>query len=141
MATTSAFVPIGTLLQLGNAASPEVFATIAEVTGLKLTPSKQDKVDATNMGSPNGFREFIAGLRDASDVDVTANFIPADTQQIAVNTSFTAGAKHNWKIVLPSSLGTFSFAGFVDAVGWNLDFSKQGEVTFKIFTTGQVTLA
>src|SRR5690349_12088630 len=105
---SEAFLPFGTTLGLGNGASPEVFTPVAEVLSLKRSGAKTDFVDVTNMDSADGFHEYLASLKDSGDVNVSANWIPGDTSQAALETAFVAGTASNWLITLPSSLGTLA---------------------------------
>src|ERR1039457_4030320 len=80
---TAARVGMGTLVQLGNndaepLASPpveETFSNIGEVTDVAKSGAKAGTHDATNMQSIDGFKEFVAGLREAGTVKVTGNWV------------------------------------------------------------------
>ena len=67
MAVSVATAGIGTLLQIGDAASPEVFTTIAEVLDISGPGLVSDLVDVTNMSSPGSFEESSRLSRSRSN--------------------------------------------------------------------------
>ncbi len=135
---------LGTKLKLGNAGSPETFTAVAEIISLQQSGKKIDLIDVTNMDSAavNGliFREFIGGLADGGELNFTANYIPGNSSQEAFRTAFD-GVLHNWQIVLPSSLGTWSFAGFVNSDDKDYAIDKQLSFSGKIKISGPDTFA
>ncbi len=101
---SAALSAFGTLLKIGNGASPEVFATVAElrtISGPKLTA---DTIDVTTHNTPTPFRRYIAGLLDGGEVTFDINFIPTETTH-----SYSTGllgdmvnrVRRNFKIVWP----------------------------------------
>ena len=81
---SAARLGLGLALELGqndaviSPASPETFKSVGEITSLGKSGAKADTVDVTNMQSPDGFREFISGLRDCGEVSCTVNFVVDD---------------------------------------------------------------
>ena len=108
MADTQALIGFGVTLARGNGASPEVFTDIAELMDLSPPSMTKDQVEATHTKSPDGFREYIPGLKDGGEFSATMNFLPSDTTQ--GNTA--GGLMHdfinesetrNWRITYPGS--------------------------------------
>jgi hypothetical protein len=145
---------VGTLLKLGDGASPEVFTAIAEILTLKIGGRSINTADVTNMDSAadgNGviYKEFIGTLAEGGDVDFTYNFVPSATGgQASFRSAFNAQL-HNFKIVTtinnaasPVAKFTFSFAGIVSECD-NVDFpiDKQIVGSGKIKVSGPITLA
>jgi predicted secreted protein len=140
---------MGTELQLGqddavlSPPSPETFAAVGEITNLGKSGAKADTVDVTNMQSPNGFREFISGLREAGEVSCTVNLVVGDDTQDSVEGLFETGERRNWRIVVPpaagevSSPGYYEFKAIVSGYG-DATFTpdKQISVTFKLKISG-----
>jgi hypothetical protein len=144
---SNAFSGYGLFVKFGNADgtvspfSPETFTAITEVQVVDFTGSKTDLADVTHAQSPNARREYIATLIDSGDMNFTANFIPGDLTQVGLTAVRDARATRNWKVVLPASLGTFSFAGIITSIDHSLDFSKEAKLTVKVKITGPLTLA
>ena len=136
---SNAFAPRGTELQRGTPLSSPTYTTIAEVTKIAISGSKADLADVTNMDSPSNFREFLPTLLDSGEVTAEFNFIPADATQATVLSDFNGQVLSPWKIVLPNSLGNFTFTAYVSTLDVDLPIDKQGTRSFKLKITGPVT--
>ena len=118
MSTTN-YAAKGTLLKKGDGATPtENFTTIANVDNIGGPELKLDTIDVTNMSSPSGFKEFVAGLLEAGAVPVTINYDPGDGTHNA-STGLIADMKNrvlrNFKIVFPDAgTTTWAFSAFVE---------------------------
>lgn len=141
---TSAFKG-GIALKRGNAASPEVFTTIAEVRSISGLGKTNDLIDVTNFDSGNT-REFIAGLADGSEVTFDSNFIMDNAQQEAVRTSVDNGSTDNYQLVVtnpttsPINVETFAFAAV--AITWTINpsFDDANTMSFTIKISGNITI-
>jgi len=140
---SNAFNAMGTKLQKGDAASPEVFATVAEVLSISWGGKKLDMTDVTNMDSVGGYEEVLPTIFRSGEITFDVNYVPAAATQIALNTDYEARTKRNWKIVLPGSptIGTWSFSGYIAELGLDLPLDKQAKRQIKIKVTGQPTFA
>lgn len=141
---SSAFWAYGSTLQIGDGASPEVFTSIAEITELTPPSMERDDIDVTSNSSSDGYREFIPGMRDGGEVEFTANWLPTNATHDAttgVLSTFNDNAVHNWKIVLPNTLATISFAGFVTAFETELPLEEQGKMTCTIKVSGKPVIS
>lgn len=115
---TSAFLGSQTLLKLGDGASPEVFTTIGEVVNIGPIAQRKDLVEVTHMLSTA--KEFIGGLSDGQEIAITMNFLPTNTQQLALLTAAASiTAAKNFKYTMPTGGGslTFSFSALVLGTG------------------------
>jgi predicted secreted protein len=112
---SAAFAGRSSQLQRGNGATPEVFTTISEIKSITRGGSKADLADVTNMDSGN-YREFLPTLLDAGEFSFEGNYVPSDVTTQNLQADFDNQVKRNWQIVLPNSLGTWSFAGYVSAL-------------------------
>ena len=98
--TTSARIGYGAALSKQTAPGPPaVFTAIAELLSFDPPGSSVDTVDATHMGSPSAYREFIAGLIDAGEVSAEVNFTKA--QYGTFQTDIDARAVIIYKATLP----------------------------------------
>ncbi len=50
------------------------YTDIAEVTNLVIPEVQQDYIEVTNSDSPNGFREYIPGLKDGGEFGIELNY-------------------------------------------------------------------
>lgn len=91
-------------------------ATLTEIGEFGL--GEADDIDVTNHDSPDGYREFIRGLVDPGDISFSGQWNAAASQQLPMtgaNTGITTGptTTHDYfRIVLPSSLGTWEGRGY-----------------------------
>jgi len=140
---TSAIPGYGTLLKMGDGATPETFSTIVEVNEINPPEITLKTDDATHHGS-GGWEEVIATLLSGGEISAKVNWIPTDATHNE-STGFYAAminrTKKNWKVVLPDSTKTFAFAAYVtkSKLGTPLDKKMTAEITLKI--TGAVTVS
>lgn len=78
---TSARIGHGTLFSVGDAASPEVFTVIAEVTSITPPSITRDIVDASHMEMGDRWRQFVVGRLDGGEAKIEMNFIPGGPGQ------------------------------------------------------------
>jgi hypothetical protein len=78
---------------------------------------KSDIKEVSNMGSPNTYKEFIAGLRDGGTITWEGNYIPKDASILPIKgTDFDAGTSSSWTIVIAGSLGTWTMTCLVQDI-------------------------
>jgi predicted secreted protein len=133
--TTEADIGFGTTFKTGNGADPnEIFTAMAEVTNITPPGMSRDTVDVTHEQSPEAWREFIAGLKDAGEVSIDMNFVPGGTDAAALMAELSLTgktAKKNRKIVFPDG-SEFAFTAILT------DDKMSASVTFKV--SGKPTL-
>lgn len=117
----------GSLLKIGDGASPEVFATIGEVGDIKGPKIKNSFEDVTSHDSTGGLEEFIATFTTQDSVKFEANYLPANATQ-----SYAAGllakvlnrGKTNFQLVPAGQSVTLAFAAYVEE--WELSLPVKG---------------
>jgi predicted secreted protein len=137
---SNAFWAYGTILQMGDGATSESFANVAELTDINPPAMTKDSTEVTNYASPDRFREYIAGLKDGGSVSGEGNWLPNNAthdENTGLLASFNDDKNHNWKLVLPYSLGTFSFVGHVTAYTPTTPLASQGKLAFSIKISGK----
>lgn len=72
MALTTPALGAGTVIKLGDAASPVVYTTIAYVIDIDGPSEQADDVEVTHLGS--SAKEYIAALRDSGEVSMNIHF-------------------------------------------------------------------
>lgn len=106
-------IGFGTLFQIGDGASPEVFTTIGEVFSEITVGATKPLVDVTHHESPNTFREFIVGVAEGDEITVQANWVDNELGQSKVRAGFDAGQMINFIVRSPSSEEYVYFPGIV----------------------------
>jgi predicted secreted protein len=136
---TQAISGVGTILAIGNGASPEVFTPLAEVRTIDGPNEEAQSLEATNLDSTGGYREYIPGFLDGGDLNFEANWTLGAYG--VVKALFQARAVRNWKITYPNDeASTEIFSGFIRSLGKAIDFNDiiKSSVTLKV--TGVVDL-
>jgi hypothetical protein len=72
MAITTPALGAGTVLKLGDNASPIVYTTVAYVIDLSGPTEQADDVEVTHLGS--SAKEYIAALRDSGEVSMNIHY-------------------------------------------------------------------
>lgn len=128
----------GCSLNLGDAASPETYAAIANLTSFQGPSGSRQVIDATTLASTG--KEKDVGIPDYGQVTFEFNFSAADTVLVDVWDNFVAGTLHNFRILFSDSPQTqFDMAAYVLNFSFNagLDDIVRGSVTLEI--SGTVT--
>ena len=99
---------LGTKFKIGN----EAIAGLTSIGGLNLSA---ETIDATTLDSDGGYREFIAGFKDAGEVPISGYFEPSDSQgQGALYDKFESGDIESYSIIFPPTMGAdWNFNGVV----------------------------
>lgn len=106
---------LGSLLKMGNGASPETFTTIAEVYDINGPALKADTVDSTHLADT--WKGFKIALKDGGTVKFSVNFLPTDATQglsTGLLVKFENGTLANWQIQWSDANTTvWQFAAYV----------------------------
>ncbi len=133
--TTQAVTGVGALFNKWDGSS---WISIAEVKNITGPSMSRETIDATSLASTGGYREFIAGFRDAGTVSFTMHFVRADYDEMKAD--FESDTLQNYEMVLPDDDNTsLEFEGLVTELP--LDVPEQiitCNVTIKI--SGEVTV-
>jgi predicted secreted protein len=130
---SNAFSGINTQFKRGDGASNEAFTTIAEVKNISGPDVSRDFIDVSSLDSTDGYREFIAGFRDAGQVVLSMNYTRVSYDLLKAD--FDTNSARNYQIVFgDTGLTTYDFAGWVVGLTHNTDFESAValEVTIKI---------
>jgi predicted secreted protein len=130
---------IGSLFQIGDGASPEVFTTIPEVIRIQAPNVRFDLHDVTSHDSTGGFREFLPGLADGENATAELNWVPSNTVHKSIRVDAYAKTLRNFKIVFADDTvgadNTIVFQAYI--VNWP-PVANAGE-PFKATMTAKVT--
>jgi predicted secreted protein len=121
---------VGTVFQRDGVALAEVNS----ITGPTMT---RDFIDVTSLDSTGGYREFIAGFRDAGTISLSMNFTA--TTYAIIKADFEDPLSHGYTIILGDTASTqFDFEGLVTECPLTIptDDKITADVTIKI--TGKV---
>lgn len=133
---SNAVAAYGTLLKIGDGAGPEVFTTLAEVKSIEGPGMETEVIDVTTHSSAaaGAFREKLATLIDAGEVTFDLNFVPGDTQHIALRADQLARTKRNFELWYPGSVSAdIEFQAIVTS--FPLSFPTDGVIESSVTLT------
>lgn len=134
---SNAVAGVGTVVRKWDGVS--AWDNIAEVTNISGPGMSREMIDVTSLDSTGGYREFIAGFRDAGTIVLSMNFTRAGLDMFQAD--FEDDTSKNYEIVLPDDDATsLEFEGLVQEFPLTVPTDSQitMEVTIKI--TGPVTV-
>lgn len=140
--STSALASQGMLLGVGDAASPEVYTTISEISDISGPDGSAGEIDVTDLSSTA--KEFKRGLTDNGSVTATMMFVPTDTQHAQLRTDFNSATEvaRNYRITFTDSPNTtWTFSAYVASfsITNSLDSSTTASLSLRI--KGTITAA
>lgn len=114
--------------------------SVGEVLSIGSPSMSRDVVDATHMKSTEGWREFIAGLKDGGEVSAEIQSKPSSTGYQALVADFDNDTAESYSIEFPDG-SSWSFNAFITGMETSdpLDDKITTSATFKI--TGKPTFA
>ena len=89
-------------------ATPGEYTAVAEVTAINGFGFSRESVEATHLKSPDQYKEFIAGMKEAQPVTITLNYVPSESD--ALVTAFEAQTG-KYQITAPNGV-MMRFSGF-----------------------------
>lgn len=113
------------------------YVVVANVSDLSGPARKREAIEVTAHDSPNGYREFVKGLKDGGEVTATLNYNPGNSTHSQLDADFEEDALRNYRItILPGEADehSWTFSGLITAIGdsFPVDDRMERDVTFKI---------
>jgi hypothetical protein len=110
MAASAASAGFGTTFSYLST-DPSTYTALGEVLSVSVPSITVETIDVTHMGSDDGFREFIASLKDGGECVVNMNYVEAAAT--LMQTLVLAG-RETFRITFPGS-STYVFTGIPTA--------------------------
>ena len=99
------YAAFGTILAFGNNETPsEEYTKLAQVKDISGPSITRDTIDVTNHGSPSGYSEFLASLKDGGEVTFDIEYDPADPTHddtTGVMALIDENTPRNWRLIFP----------------------------------------
>jgi predicted secreted protein len=133
MSATAADTDIGFGTLFKKRTAPNTYTTLAEVVEFNPPETKRDSVEFTHMTSPDRWREFKPGLKDAGEITLTYNLIPGAADDDVIADAFDTDGNENWQVEYPNG-ATLDVTGFFTAHkrATPMETKMTGSATFKI---------
>lgn len=134
--SSAAFSGVGTVFHKWDGSQ---WVAIAEITSIKGPGFKKETIEVTSMDSTGGYKEFIAGFKEAGTISLTMNFTRAGYD--ALKADFESYDIQNYEIILPDAVNTsFEFEGFVTEMPLTIGLKDAVTLDVTIQITGEVTV-
>ncbi|WP_405930318.1 phage tail tube protein [Streptomyces sp. NBC_00827] len=119
------------------------FVAIANVDDISGPDRSREAIEVTAHDSPDQYREFVKGLKDGGEVNLTINYNPGETSHQALDADFEEKDLRDYQVViLPGDEDehTWQFTALITSIGDEFphDDKMAREVTVKI--SGKPTL-
>ena len=121
-------------------ATPGTYASLAELVAFTPPNVSLETVDATHFTSPSAYREYIAGLLDGGEVEVTLNFNSDGADWSNYITDIEARAAVNYKIILADTT-EIAFAAIPTGYSPEVPLDDKMTISFTYKVTGRPTVA
>ena len=122
---------MGTTLTKKQSGNEQGDLKIANLTSIGEIGVESEEIDATDLDSPNNYKEFIAGSKDAGEVSLAGN-IKDETNVEKMLALAESQSIEEWTVTYPSG-ATWTFSGFVKSF-------KDGEKTTDGLATFSATI-
>ena len=111
---------MGTTLKKVKSGDEQTDTVIANLTSIGEIGVESEEIDATDLDSPNNYKEFIAGSKDAGEVSIAGN-IKSEANVEKMLALAESQSLESWIVTYPSG-ATWTFTAFVKSF-------KDGEKT------------
>jgi len=113
------------------------WVNIAEIVSITGPGMSRDTIDVTSLSSSGGYREFIAGFRNAGTIVLSMNFTRAEYDQMKED--FESDDLQSYEIVLPDAENTsLEFVGLVIELPLSIPADDKITVDVTIQISGSV---
>ncbi|MFB7225240.1 phage tail tube protein [Streptomyces sp. NPDC056227] len=130
----------GVQLKRGSGEPTEVFTAIADITNLSGPGLSRETIDVTSHGSPDGWMEFLGGLKDPGEVSVDINYQPA-LHDILVD-DFDDAAPRKYQIVFPDTPATtWAFSAILTGFEPESPYDDKAAASLTFKVTGKPTIS
>lgn len=141
---TDAALGYGTQIRVGvNTAATTATVLLAGAKEIPAPPFTRDLQDITNMSSPNGYREFLPGMKDGGELSLTLIWYPGGPTDLIIEAmkSETAARVFEVKFTQVTPNRAFTFSAFLTGAepAVPVDGAMEMSITLKI--TGNVVAA
>jgi hypothetical protein len=139
-APSNAMLGFGSVFQIVDDNSPDLYVDVSEVTSIKPPSAKLDQIDVTHMQSPGRRREFITGLIDSGEASFEMNFIPGSASDQRLNSLLTLpvgiSRRRSCRISFPNGV-TWTFDAELTGYDPAIPFDGKMTAAVKFKVTGQ----
>lgn len=141
---TQGGIGLGTVLSIGDTASPVGFTDVGELSELNGSGRQAGTADMTNFES--GAREFLATLIDSGTWAFTGNRVGGDAGQLLMEAAFVALELRTFKIQLPKTQAqtvigdSFTFKALIEQLNYTVGVDTAQKIQGQLKVSGIMTI-
>jgi predicted secreted protein len=133
-----AIIGYGAAFSVETGPGTGVFTELAEVVDITPPNLAVDDVEVTHMKSPGRVKEYIAGLTDAGEMQVTLNYIPTSATDAFILAWRAAGNTRACRITYPNNVAFDTFPGYAKGYAPSLAAGDKAQATLTVKVAGAV---
>jgi predicted secreted protein len=131
-----AYLGYGSLIKQDDGGG--TYITIPGVSNINEDGGNVDQVEITTSDSPDGYREFMSGLKTGGQVTFDMLDLPQDTQQKALRAKKDAGTTDSYKIVHSDGVTEGTFDAQVESMPRSLPTDSKATIRVALRITGPI---
>ncbi|MFE9765120.1 phage tail tube protein [Streptomyces sp. NPDC005808] len=113
------------------------FLAVANVSDVSGPSRSREAIEVTAHDSPDKYREFVKGLKDGGEVEITINYDPGDATHLALDADFEEDDLRDYQVVIlpgKDDEHTWEFSALITSLGDEFphDDKMERTCTFKI---------
>lgn len=123
--------------------TPGTFQVVASCTDISGPSREREAIEVTAHDSPDQYREFVKGLKDGGEVEVTINYDPGVTTHQILDEDFEEDDLRTYQvIIMPGEADehTWEFNGLITGIGDEFPHDDKMERTVTVKISGKPTL-
>lgn len=122
----------GIKLERSDMEATPVFTAIGNITSVSGPEIERETYDVTAHDSPDGWREWIGGLKDGGEMSIDLNYDPRKHDELVED--FQDSAARDYKVTFPGTLGSWAIKAFLTGFSQEspVDDKMTATLTFKV---------
>lgn len=117
--TTLARIGWGGEVQLSTSTDVDGLEELGEVRGVPTFPTREaDEHEVTHLKSPNKTKEFISGMIDGGEMQISLNYVPGGATDILLTDAAETGDIRAVRIIIPDNSGAGTAAWQITTSGF-----------------------
>ena len=134
MAKSNAIAGVGTVFGRWDIVTA-AFVPVAEVISIGGPSKTRETIEVTHLTSPDGYKEYISGLRDGGTVPLSMNFTPENYE--VIDDDFHDDELVSYQIEFPDGT-VFELEGFVTDLSVSAETADKITVECTIQVSGKI---
>lgn len=122
--------------------TPDTFEKLPEVISVSGLGKTSDTIEVTNADS-SGVREYIAGLKDGTEIQVECNYLPGNAIQGRMITDVNNGTNNEYKLDITDGTTAKSYRFTASPLSWEIvpGIDDANKINFSVKISGDITVS